>query len=211
MLKGNLSGFIVLISLSLAIDTKAQQNVSLGPTAGFGHAWMSNSGNAEYHPAGNFGVALTYSKHPHIGFGTEVKYSIEGGTTQKSTTETRNRLDYIRIPLKVMYFFGEFGDKVRPKLAVGPSFGFLVGGKREVRTNDIVERSVKATDLFNSFDAGITATAGLNYRLIRNTWLVGDVNFYNGLNNVSDKIMTESKNRNIGLNIGVNFGIGTAK
>lgn len=200
---------LALITCGLmGFAANAQQNLSFGPTAGFGHSWLSNSNNSQYHAAGNVGATLTYSSAPHIGFGTEFKYSIEGGKDERGSTKTTTRLDYIRIPLKVIYFFGEYGDRVRPKIAAGPSFGFLTGGKFEV--NDI-ESTAAVKDVYKSFDAGLTASAGLNYRLVKNTWFVADVNYYHGLSNINDITATKVKNRNIGLNIGVNFGIGTAK
>ena len=200
----------VIISMIGLSAVAQKQNLSFGPTAGFGHAWMSNTTNGKYKPAGNVGLSLLYSSSPHIGFGADLKYSIEGNKTQTGIREVENTLNYVRIPLKVIYFFGEYGDRLRPKLAVGPSFGFLVGGNREISDNDGLVSKVKAKDLYKSFDAGIGAVAGLNYRLVKNTWFVAEVNYYNGLTNINEVANLNNKNRNIGLNIGVNFGIGTA-
>ena len=208
MIKRQFLGVVIsLIGLSAVAQ---KQNLSFGPTAGFGHAWMSNTTNGKYKPAGNVGVSLLYSSAPHIGFGADLKYSIEGNKTQIGAQETENTLNYVRIPLKVIYFFGEFGDRIRPKIAIGPSFGFLVGGKKEVSNNNTLVSKANAKDLYKTFDAGIGALAGLNYRLIRNTWFVAEVNYYNGLTNINELATIKNKNRNIGLNIGVNFGIGTA-
>src|SRR5688572_17692447 len=88
--------------LSLAI-THAQLNLSAGPNAGFGHAWTSGSGESKYQPAGNFGVALVYSHNNHVGFGLDLKYSIEGGKkdfTNVNGTPVTTRLNYLRIPIK---------------------------------------------------------------------------------------------------------------
>ena len=200
----------VIISMIGLSAVAQKQNLSFGPTAAFGHAWMSNTTNGKYKPAGNVGLSLLYSSSPHIGFGADLKYSIEGNKTQTGIREVENTLNYVRIPLKVIYFFGEYGDRLRPKLAVGPSFGFLVGGNREISDNDGLVSKVDAKDLYKGFDAGIGALAGLNYRLVKNTWFVAEVNYYNGLTNINEVANLNNKNRNIGLNIGVNFGIGTA-
>lgn len=207
-MKRQLMGMIVsMIGLSAVAQ---KQNLSFGPTAGFGHAWMSNTTNGKYKPAGNVGVSLLYSSTPHIGFGADLKYSIEGNKTQIGVQETENTLNYVRIPLKVIYFFGEYGDRIRPKIAVGPSFGILAGGKKEVTNNHTLVSKAEAQDLYKGFDAGIGVLAGLNYRLIRNTWFVAEINYYNGLTNINELANLNNKNRNLGLNIGVNFGIGTA-
>lgn len=207
MKKQLLGVMVCLIGLSAVAQ---KQNLSFGPTAGFGHAWMSNTDNGKYKPAGNVGVSLIYSSHPHIGFGGDLKFSIEGNKTEVGVQEVENTLNYVRVPLKVIYFFGEFGDRLRPKIAVGPSFGFLVGGKKEISNNHALVSKTDAKDLYKGFDAGIGALAGLNYRLVRNTWFVAEVNYYNGLTNINDVANLNNKNRNLGLNIGVNFGIGTA-
>ncbi len=192
--------------------TKAQkQNLALGPTAGFGHAWLSNTSNSKYKPAGNVGLALVYSASPHLGFGADLKFSIEGNKTETGIRVAENTLDYIRVPLKLIYFFGDYGDRLRPKIAAGPSFGFLIGGNREIRDNGMQISKTDANDLYNSFDAGLGALVGLNYRLVKNTWFTADINYYNGFTGINKVGNVDMKNRNIGLNIGVNFGIGTAK
>ena len=204
-----LLGLMMCSAIGLAANAQ-KQNLSFGPTAGFGHAWISNVPNSQYKPAGNVGVALTYSSLPHLGFGTEVKYSIEGSKSESGSREYETTLDYIRVPLKVMYFFGDYGNRLRPKVALGPSFGFLVGGNSKVTDNDVQLFKTDAKDLYKGFDVGLTASAGLNYRLIQNTWFVADVNYYNGFSNISETVNNKNKNRNLGINIGVNFGIGTA-
>ncbi len=202
---------VVFISSISSIALQAQrQNISFGPTAGFGHAWLSNNSSSKYKPAGNAGVALVYSSAPHIGFGADLKFSIEGAKSEVGTVENEITLNYIRVPLKVIYFFGEYGDRLRPKIAAGPSFGFLVGGEREITQGNGQVSIAKSTDLYKGFDAGLGVLAGLNYRLVKNTWFTGEVNYYNGFTNLSEATNTNFKNRNLGINIGVTFGIGTA-
>ncbi len=201
----------VLVMSSMMVLGLNAQNLSFGPSAGFGGTWISGLPNSKSRAAGNVGVALTYSSAPHFGIGSELKYSIEGGNSKVGSTDIETRLDYIRVPLKLIYFFGDFGDKLRPKVAIGPSFGFLVGGNRETSNNNMVTSKTNATDLFKTLDVGIGASAGINYRLVKNTWFVADVNYYNGLTNINQTGTANNKNRNIGLNIGVNFGIGNAR
>lgn len=204
--------FGLLLLLGMVPVSKAQDNVSFGPTAGFGHTWMSNMDNAVYQPAGNIGVRLIYSSNEHLGFGGGLKWSIEGGRAKSGNTEVTTRIDYLRVPLEVMYFFGNFGDQLRPKISLGPTFGFLVGGKRTIETNGTTLSETKAGDLYNSFDAGLQASAGLNYRLVRNTWLTTDISYYNGLMDINDpKTATKNNNRNLSLNLGLTFGIGRAE
>ncbi len=201
----------ITAALTLGTTVKAQDNVSLGPTAGFGHTWLSNSPNSKYQPAGNVGLALVVSTETRFGFGADVKWSIEGGKSSTDNSTTTTRLDYIRVPIKAMYFFGELGNRVRPKVTLGPSLGFLVGGKQKYEISDAIQTEVDSKDIANSFDIGLNGSVGLNYRLINKTWLNLDLNYYHGFSDVMKADNLDMKNRNLGLNVGVTFGIGKVR
>ncbi|ULQ52666.1 porin family protein [Flavihumibacter fluvii] len=204
------AGLLVTI-LICSIQLKAQDNMSLGPIAGFGHSWISGGDN-KYQPSGNVGLTFTYSPIAHLGLGADLLYSIEGGKRQSGANNIITRADYIRVPLKVKYFFGQYGDRLRPKIEIGPSFGFLVGGHQVVETVDKGEQLSRSNtkDIANGFDVGITAGAGLNYRLMQGTWLLADISYYHGLTNIYQNSALDGRNRNIGFNLGVAFGIGKA-
>ncbi|KYP13104.1 porin family protein [Flavihumibacter sp. CACIAM 22H1] len=200
-----------LAALAISCTTFAQDNLSLGGTAGFGHTWLSNSTNARYQPAGNLGLSLIYSTESNWGFGADLKWSIEGGKTSTTNFDNVTRLDYLRIPLKAMYFFGQRGNAFRPKLTLGPSVGFLIGGNNKATTytgNTKTTIETKAADFAKSIDIGLAASAGFNYRLVDRTWLNVDLNYYHGLLDVMENPSIEQRNRNIGINVGVTFGIG---
>lgn len=192
------------VALLAVLSLSAQLNLSLGPSAGFGHTWMSGgAGKSLYQPAGNFGLSAIYSTNSKIGIGADLKYSIEGGRSEIGNAKNEARIDYLRVPIHVIYFFNDYGDQIRPKISVGPSFGFLLGGKNF--ENEVETGSIK--DLVKGFDFGLQATAGLHARLVRNTWLIADVGYYHGLTDVSEGPLT-NRNRNIQINLGVAFGIG---
>lgn len=205
---------ITLAALTISGSVMAQDNLSLGGTAGFGHTWLSNSTNSRYQPAGNLGLSLTYSTETNWGFGADLKWSIEGGKTSTPNFSSTTRLDYVRVPVKLMYFFGERGNAFRPKLTVGPSVGFLIGGKNEATTiagDTKTTVETKASDFAKSVDLGVAASAGFNYRLVERTWLNVDLNYYHGLTDIMEAASIDQKNRNIGINVGVSFGIGKVK
>lgn len=184
-----------------------KKNVSLGIVGGFGHSWIKGgAGDNQYNPSGSFGGKIMYSAQEHIGISADILYSIEGGTKALEGLDSKTRLNYLRIPVTGSYFFGEFGDRLRPKVSLGPSVGFLMGGQQEI--NGIFDEEIK--DQFKKIDFGLHANAGLHYRVVSNTWLVGDIQYYHGLTDISE-VSTNNKNRNIGLNVGVMFGIGTYK
>lgn len=187
----------------LTVGAFAQKNVSLGPVAGFGHSWIKGGeGDNKYKPSGNFGVQIVYSATENFGIGGDLQYSIEGAKRELGGEDFTTRLNYLRIPVKAIYFFGDFGDKVRPKVSLGPSVGFLMGAKQEMDGGSDID----VKDEFKKMDIGVHANAGLHYNIVTNTWLTFDLNYYNGLMDISE-ISGDHKNRNLGLNVGVIFGI----
>jgi outer membrane protein W len=117
-------------------------------------------------------------------------------------------MNYLRIPLKFQYFFGDLGDNVRPKLFIGPSFAFLMGGKTEVRSGEVTT-TIDSKDTFENFDVGLHIGAGFNYRLAERTWLNFDVAYTHGLLDVAgSKSGSDAQNRLVNVNLGVAFGFG---
>ena len=218
-MKSKLLCIAFIVVACSARSQKFAQNVSFGPIVGLGHSWVNGlEGDKEFHLAASGGVTLVYSAGPHWGFGLDIKFSREGvkqeidGSSFFAGKEATLNSHYIRIPFKSMYFFGELGDKVRPKIMAGPSIGFLVGGKQKLEDDGgetLVE--VDAKDVLKSFDIGVHGGLGLNLRLTRNTWLNTDVTYYHGLRDIHESNDVDWKNRNVTWNVGVAFGIGTWK
>lgn len=220
---------VCMVSWGMSMVAKAQ-SFSIGPNAGYGTTWIDNFKDKKYKSAGNVGVSFIYSTKSSFGIGGDIKYSFEGGERQFQTTipgstlttKEEVSLNYVRVPIKAMWFFGNYGQRVRPKVALGPSFGFLVGGKTERNTTNTAGASVASSntnskDYFDDFDLGVTGSVGLNYRLVTNTWLTADISYLHGLTDVREESKrsvsenylpgTNYKNRNLQLNIGVNFGL----
>lgn len=187
---------IVLICGSLYLTTEAQSKFSLGPNAGVGHSWVTKTDNAKFKLAANAGLAMVYSATEHFGIGLDAKYSYEGVKRTVGSQSGSADLNYFRFPLKAIYFFNNYGNAFRPKIFAGPSFGFLSSAK---------ENDVDVKSLYNSSDFGIAAGAGFNYRLVKNSWFLADVNYLHGLSNIAK--LGKNQNRNIGINVGVNFGL----
>lgn len=194
----------LVISSGLSFVAGAQSKFSLGPNAGVGASWLDNTPNRKTKLAGNAGLSLVYSAAEHFGIGLDAKYSFEGGKYSANGQTTTPDLNYFRVPLKAIYFFNSYGHKVRPKVFVGPSFGFLSGGQTKIES-PVVTQTVNSKDFYKSFDFGVTAGAGLNVRLVSNTWFNADVNYLHGITDIRPG--TNQHNRNLGVNVGVNFGL----
>jgi len=214
---------------------QAQQYISLGPVVGFGHSGVSNGDfgstmdvQSDFHPSFSVGLGLIYAKNPHWGFGGELLFSQEGYKktfTDKSfadfSFDETNNASYIRLPLRVYYFFGQYKQKVRPKVYAGPSFGFNMGNKISRSADGDLMQTIAdgapAAD-FNAFDLGLQVGAGANITLGKALWLNLDLNYYQGfLDAVKDPghvpnyddIKTGSNlNNHLRLEVGLLFGIG---
>jgi hypothetical protein len=190
--------YLLMLGLGyiMCCNVNAQSRFSIGPAAGLGHSWVSGYKNTKFKLAANAGVSLVFSASEHFGIGLDAKYSFEGlkGSGSNSAVD----LNYFRLPLKAIYFFNNYGNKLRPKIYAGPSFGFLSSAKAA---------SVDIKKTVNSTDVGLTAGAGFNYRLVKNTWFNADLNYLHGFSNVIKSSAIHTHNRNIGINVGVNFGL----
>ena len=208
---------ISTLFLGVVLMTKSQ-NLSMGPVMGINHSWMTNSGdNKHFNPGLNIGGTITYSFNPSWGIGGDLLYTMEGvkKRTEGTLVNTRDaNLNFIRIQPRLIHFFGDLGDAVRPKLFVGSSVGFLVGGQTTatVSTNNEsadITTKVKSKENYNSIDAGVFAGAGINWRIGKATWLNTDLVYNNGLVDLSKSNDSWSASRNVGFNVGVTFPICT--
>ena len=209
--------FVVMFG-ALCFSASAQTRFSLGPVVGVGGTWIDNLDSKQGKTHGSFGLAMVFSATPNFGLGADIRYSFEGGknkiTNGGLVTAKEINLDYLRVPVRAILFLGEKGSRIRPKLSVGPTVGFLMGGKTnttfsESNGNVLTSRTVNSKDVYNRFDVGLNAGAGLHYRLVKSTWLIADVGYYHGLRDIVENPSTNSslKNRNLAVNLGVNFGL----
>ncbi|HSZ72233.1 MAG TPA: porin family protein [Cytophagaceae bacterium] len=202
----------IAFSLLLCMSTTVQaQETSVGITAGFGHSWLSNQdGKTLFHPAFNFGGTFIYSTVTHWGFGFDVKYSREGNRVRYSPSDNKvwNNLDYVRIPIRVTYFFNNLDRKIRPKISLAPTMGFLAAAHYIAEDNNGHEyANVSNKDNVNGFDFGIAGAIGVNFRVSERMWFTTELAYYNGFANVSKNGST-ALNRNASINLGLTYGIG---
>lgn len=193
--------YLLILGLSLSATLAFSQNSSLGPNIGINSSWLSDQEGDIRNPIGlNIGLNYVYSNYEKWGFGTGLNFSQEGVIVKRAGTDYKTQLNYLRIPLKAYHFFGDLEDAFRPKIYVGPSFGFLLGGKAEV--GDI---KVDSKDNFEGFDVGAMIGTGFNFKFAERTWFNFDLAYTHGLINAS-KLGNETLNRNVGVTMGVAWG-----
>lgn len=206
---------LIMVSAALlTIHTLHAQHLSLGPSAGFGHAWMSNTDNIQFKPTVNIGASFIYSVVPHFGIGADLRLHFMEGVCNKydnGSVVERNTLNatYLRLPVKFIYFFGAYGDRLRPKIYAGPSFGVLLGGNTVLkREKSDYRMESNSRDLLRDFDFGLTAGAGINFRVRRATWLNLDLAYTHGLTDAG-RAPGYQANRNLGIAAGLTFPVGS--
>ncbi len=193
---------LFILGLSLSATLVFAQNSSIGPNIGINSSWLSDQDGDITNPIGlNIGLNYTYSNYVKWGFSTGVNFSQEGVIVKRAGTDFKTRLNYIRVPLKGIYFFNDLEDSFRPKVYLGPSIGFLMSG--DIETSDV---DLDAKDYFNGFDVGLLVGTGFNFKFAERTWFNFDLNYTHGLSNVAKVGTNETFNRNVGVTMGVAWG-----
>lgn len=174
---------------------------SIGPSVGFGHTGLRKTAGTDiFKPSWSAGVILNYSTSEHIGLAADVLWSVEGGRVEDNEGyEADLTLQYIRVPLKFVYFFGAFENDFRPKITIGPSLGFLLHAESDIENLG----TSTVTSSYNSFDIGANASIGFNWKLGTNLWLNTDLNYYTAFMAIRDDLY----NSNFGIKVGVAFGL----
>lgn len=197
------SGLFIVAILLVASLSKAQ-NLSFGPSAGVNFSNLSSNSNTSTKTGLATGVFFNYSSKNWFGVGVQVLYS-ELGAKVKSTSNSIN-LNYIQVPVLFTYYFNgnnEVGS-FRPKLFVGPHVDFLLNAK-DKDGNDLNPNG----QFYSSTDLGVTVGGGFNYALADKIWLNVDARYGLGLTDATKSTTSNSMNRNIGINVGVSFPIGS--
>lgn len=185
------------ILLSVAYLSINAQTLSIGPVIGVNSSSISKVENGERLMGLSAGIFANYSINEKIGLNVKALFSQMG--IASSVSDDKFRLNYVQIPLSGVYFFGETGDKFRPKVFLGPYVGILLAAKN----GDI---DIKQS--FKSVDFGGQAGLGFNYSLKERMWLNVDLSYMAGFSNVYDTEIIEGKNNALSLNIGLSFPIG---
>lgn len=214
MKKAILSMMVLAALTATKTNAQVKDNLSLGPIVGFGHSWNSydygTGVEKKFNPSLNIGGRLVYSAAPKIGLGLDATFRTEGVKTESGSLKSTSHANYIRLDPKLYYFFGKYGQAFRPKIGVGPSFGFLVGGRTryENPSGGAALPETDTKDSYKNFDFGVAGSVGFNYRLKSKTWLNVDAGYNHGLVDITKTNTSSPQNRSLFLNVGVTFGIG---
>lgn len=197
----NTKSFLAVCMLTLLGFAAHAQEFSLGPAVAYQRTWAADNNNRTDGFNGvSAGLKWNYSSISSWGIGGAFNYSMEGFNQNIEGLNSRTTLHYMRIPVQVNYFFGEFGDDFRPKIYAGPTLGIM--GKA---TNELRDIKTTVTDNYDPFDVALTVGTGFNYRVAPATWLNFDVAYNHGLMNIPANGLT-LRNRGVSAGAGILFG-----
>jgi len=194
--------FILLIlvnALAFTFGQGSEDRWSIGPRAGVNFSNVTNVENSESITGGVFGLAATYSLNENTGLTLEALYSVEG----YQAPFNEYRLRYLVVPLYFDYFFGELGQRFRPKVYVGIAPSFYLSGT----VNDLDDNP----DYFNNFLMSATGGLGFNYRVGNRIWFNTDLRSFIGLSDIRAENFTDGDQvafRNVQLSFALCYGIG---
>lgn len=196
----------------------AQQGWSIGDKGFIGHSWTVGNKPSEatykVHATYAIGRNAVYNFNENIGVGFGTYFSSEGYTfgmdKYEKNVEQNLRTNIIRVPVFANINFGDAQKRIRPHVIVGPSVGFLVGGRYTMLSKDLdAFLGAKAKKIISTdIDAGVNAGIGFTFKVANGILINNDVNYYHGF--VDQKVVDPDvnsgnnfTNRNLTLSMGM--------
>lgn len=178
-----------------AANAQIGDQTSIGPRVGINFSNVSNVDGSEALTGLAIGLTGTYSISEKTGLTIDLLYSGEGYKLNSDEL----RLSYLQIPIFFDLFFGELGEKFRPKVYAGIQPGFLLDSKNN--GNDV-------EDVFNSFNVAVGGGLGFNYRVGSRIWLNTDLRAALGLSDIREDVIGDKvASSNIQLSLGLAYGL----
>jgi len=157
--------------------------------------------NTDFKTGFILGGNLTYSIQNTYGITGKLLYAQKGAKDGNA----KATLNYIEIPVVGRWFFNREGV-FRPSVFVGPSFGFLTGVKSKVGNADAIKVD-NYTNIYKTFDFGLTGGIGLNYEIAPETRILLDLRYTYGLSDITKSGTSSVNNQVIGITAGFSIGI----
>ena len=185
---------LLLIGIG-ASNAQIGDQTSLGPRVGVNFSNVSNVEGSESLSGLAFGLTSTYSINEKTGLTVDLLYSQEGYELNSNEL----RLSYLQIPIFFDLFFGELGEKFRPKVYAGIQPGFLLDSKNN--GSDV-------EDVFSGFNLAVGGGLGFNYRVGSRIWLNTDLRAALGLSDIREDVIGDKvASSNIQLSLGLAYGL----
>jgi len=194
----------ILITLLFAVfafsEMRAQgkDRISIGPRGGVNISNVSNVEESQSVTGVALGLTSTYSFNERTGLTVDALYSVEG---YKAPFE-EYKLRYLQVPVYFDFFFGELGNRFRPKIYGGVSPSFFLGGTlNELDINQ---------PYYSDFILNVTGGLGFNYRIGDRIWLNTDARAFYGVNDIRHEDVATGdpvKPRTYQFSLGLAYGL----
>jgi hypothetical protein len=188
----------LIVTCFISAFAQEKDRISIGPRGGINFSNVTHVDESQSVTGVVLGLTTTYSLAAHSGLTLDVLYSVEG---YKAPFE-KYKLRYLQVPFMINYFFGEVGQAFRPKIYVGASPAFFLGGTlNELDVND---------PYYNSFVLNAVGGLGFNYRVGNRIWLNTDLRAFMGLSDIRSKNFNMGESINPGtvqVSLGLAYGL----
>lgn len=122
----------------MAIAANAQMRFGIKTGLNFSNASAKFGGekidDIKMRFGGQFGVLAQFELTENLALQPEVMYSTMGYKVEEEGAATKTKLNYLQIPVNVMYKFGS--GSAKPYITVGPYIGYALNGKYETEPLD---------------------------------------------------------------------------
>jgi hypothetical protein len=206
----------VIMLLMLSVSTAKSQELRFGALAGINFQNL----NGKYVSGDRLESSLILGYHagvnaligiaPEIYFQPGLLFSTKGGTIKQTAADVKFRLNYIELPLNVLYR-GQIGEGF-VLLGFGPYLGYAINGKAitgDIKRNIQFQSSIGSGDsnqssYFRAFDAGANIFAG--YEMASGIFL--QLNTQLGLLKINPDNNTVSNDKSVVKNTGYGLSVG---
>ncbi len=177
------------------------QTLSIGPVAGINISKFTENPNSKSTVGMSIGALANYSVNEHVGISAKLLFSQLGSKyTINNATST---LNYLQLPISLVYYFGDAGDKFRPKIYAGPYVGRLLSAI-DGNKNDLLENGINP---YKKQDVGGQFGLGFNYLLKSRTWLNFDLGYGASFTDITKSESSIEHNSAITFKLGISFPI----
>lgn len=179
------------------------QTLSIGPIVGINVSKFKINDASKNLVGMSIGGLANYSVNEHVGISAKLLFSQLG--SKYTTNNATSRLNYLQMPISLVYYFGDAGNKLRPKIYAGPYFGTLLSAI-DANKNDLLENGENP---YNKLDIGGQLGVGFNYLLKSRTWLNLDLGYGESLGDILKSDAATEHNKAVTLKLGLSFPLGT--
>lgn len=198
-----LSAIIIMIAVS---HVNSQSQLSIGIHAGlnFAGASITPSQTTGTRTGIILGGLVDIGLSKELSVAPGLQYISKGASTNEGGYTSTTSLNYLEIPLMVMYRFE--AAEFKPHFFAGPCFAFNLSANSE-QSGGGSSASSDVSSSLGAFDMGILFGTGTEYKLKSGLALYADLGYAFGISNISKESSVTVKNNGLRLTAGIKFSL----